>query len=212
MLSDKFLIKEGQWETVLDKVERFATCYNFPAKEVLKIRLLAEEVITIIRPTLALSEAYCQIDTSQGFGIVVNCAAGSDAMDEKTRDILLKIGGDADKKGVFGMIGRIFGYLADPALDNAAIYDFSLIHHSSGLSDVPYYFYAPALDPVVKKAAEPKPAQEEDHSLELSIVESYADAMEVYLRKGFAKEQRLEIIAVKNFGEEQLKNISIIDA
>lgn len=217
MISDKFPIVNGGWEKTLDKIENMASCYNFGTKDVLQIRLLAEEIITIISPTLSLAAAYCYVSTTEdGFSFTVECAAGGQAMDEKTKKVLLEIGKNTQKDGIFGAIGRVFKYLSDAPYSSHMVPNYGLVYHNTGvgMGSMSMYGWTPEFESELAALDMPKlekkeKEEENEHAMGISIVEGYADDIQVYLRKGAKKETRLEVTVVKNFKKDQLDGIEI---
>lgn len=208
MISDKFLFRQS--EKVLDKIERFASCYDFKSKEVLQIRLLAEEIISVINPTLTLSDGRCWVSTDEKcFSVTIDCDAGINGLDDDTKKQLLKISRTEKEKGIFGMIGKVFEYLSVPGADYNAVAGHRMMYHygiDTGMSG--YYWnpdfasILPQTDPVVKT----KEKETSEHDIEINIIEGYADDIRVCLQR-YKTGARLEITVVKNFVSGQTAEI-----
>lgn len=215
MVSDKFLIKAGSLDKPLDKIERFAACYDFSTKEVNKIRLLAEEIISIISPTLALSDGRFWITTTEiSFAVTIDCDAGINGLDQDTKSELMQISRSEEKKGVFGMIDKVFEYLSSPEVDYSMMAGQQLFYSQGIDSGICTYYWNPRFDsylPQVSTSSAPvgKPSQKEDHNLEINIIEGYADDIRVFLQKGGKTGGRLEITVVKIFKMDQVNEIQI---
>lgn len=214
MQTDKFKITQDNIEKILDKIERFAMCYDFSTKKLLHIRLLAEECISLISPTLELSNAWCFVSTTENtFNFTVDCDAGNDALDTKTKETLLKIG-KGNKKGAFGMISKVFDFLTMPEANLDTISNYNIISMHHGASDMTgMYYWAPqfieALPEEAKKEVETtEPETDEGANLEISIVEGYADNIEARIQK-LKGQRRLYITIAKTFSDEQLNGVII---
>lgn len=213
MVSDKFIIRQGEEDKTLDKVERIASCYDFKSKEVLQIRLLAEEIISVISPTLSLSPGRCWMSTDEkAFSVTIDCDAGVNGLDESTKKKLLKLSRSESGKGVFGMIGKVFEFLSVPDVDYNAVTGHRMFYTYDADSVMSGYYWNPEITyalPDIKsfqKQADEK--KNEEHNLEISIIEGCADDIRVSLQK--TKDGvRLEITVVKNFLPEQIQTIDI---
>ena len=208
MISDKYLFRES--EKALDKIERLASCYEFKTKEVLQIRLLAEEIISVISPTLKLSDGRCWICTDkESFAVTIDCDAGISGLDGNTKKQLMKMGRDDKNKGIFGMIGKIFEYLSMPDANYSTMMGQPMIYsHSYGIdAGLSSYYWNPEFESSLQV---PKPAtsvkEKDEHDLEISIIEGYADDIRVSLQKNKTG-LRLEITVVKNFAPGQVSGI-----
>lgn len=208
MISDKYLFKQS--EKVLDKIEHFASCYGFKTKEVLQIRLLAEELISVISPTLTLSDGRCWITTDQkSFSITIDCDAGINGLDADTKRQLMKISREEKKKGIFGMIGKVFEFLSVPDADTSTVTGRHMIYHYGIGAEMSGYYWSPdfaGVFPVAEVTSKPKENEKGEHDIELSIIEGYADDIHVLLQKQKTG-VRLEITVVKNFTAEQIAEI-----
>lgn len=206
MISDKFLFRQA--DTALDKIERIASCYDFKTKEVLQIRLLAEEIISVISPTLKLSDGRCFISTDEkSFSVTIDCDAGINGLDNDTKKQLLKMSRTGKNKGVFGMIGKIFEYLSVPDTDYNAVTGHSMIYHYGMDSGMSGYYWNPEFINILP-SAEPASIVKENnsHDIEINIIEGYADDIRVGLQK-YKPGVRLEITVVKNFTSGQTAGI-----
>lgn len=214
MISDKFMIDHSTLEKNLDRVENMASCYGFAGKELLQIRLLAEETISVISPTLELSEAWIKMSTDDNsFSFTVDCDAGNDALDEKTKATLMKIGGASEQKGVFGLIGKIFDFLTVPGADYSAVADHSLISsYALGGQGLYGYYFAPELIDVLpeEKKDDVKSDAPDDKTanMEINIVEGFADDIQVKLLS-HRGDRRLAITVKKDFSKGQIEGIEI---
>lgn len=206
MVSDRFLIKQGGTDSVLDKVERLAGCYDFKSKEVLQVRLLAEEIITVISPTLALSPARCWISTDkEALSVTIDCDADVNGLDEETRKQLLQIGRSDKDRGVFGMISKVFEFLTGPDVDYGTMAGHRIFYSYGPGAELTGYYWNPEIADILPKAQ--KPAQEaQNRDLEISIIEGYADDIKVSLERSMLG-SRLEITVVKNFAAGQVDGI-----
>ena len=209
MVSDKYLFKES--EKALDKIERLASCYEFKTKEVLQIRLLAEEIISVISPTLKLSNGRCWVCTDEkSFAVTIDCDAGIDGLDGTTKKQLMKMGRDDKSKGIFGMIGKIFEYLSVPDVDYGAMMGRPMIYsHAYGIdTSLSGYYWNPEFEIISSQAPKQTASvkAKDEHDLEISIIEGYADDIRVSLQKDKVG-LRLEITVVKKFASDQVSGI-----
>lgn len=211
MVSDKFIIRQGEADKTLDKIERIASCYDFKSKEVLQIRLLAEEIISVISPTLSLSPGRSWISTDEKtFSVTIDCDAGVNGLDESTKKTLLKLSRSENSKGIFGMIGKVFEFLSVPDVDYNAVTGHRMFYTYGADSMVSGYYWNPEIAytlPDIKsfqKQADKK--NDDEHNLEISIIEGCADDIRVALQKSKGG-VRLEITVVKTFLTEQANNI-----
>lgn len=211
MVSDKFLIRQGETEKTLDKIERIAACYEFKSKEVLQIRLLAEEIITVISPTLLLSPGRCWVSTdAKAFSVTVDCDAGIGGLDESTKKVLLNLSRSESGKGIFGMIGKVFEFLSIPDVDYDAVMGHRMFYTYGADSMMSGYYWNPeitySLPDIQSFKKQTSPKNSDDHKLEISIIEGCADDIRVALQKSKSG-VRLEITVIKNLFPEQTGNI-----
>ncbi len=211
MKTDRFLFNEA--EAVLNKVEKIASCYDFKTKEVLQIRLMAEEIISVIGPTLALSDGGCRITTDKKtFAVTIDCDAGINGLDADTKKQLMKMSRTDKNKGVLGMIGKVFEFLMGVDIDYGALPSSSMIcQYGMDNGDTGYCWSPEYMNFLSGGMSESDRLlkQAEERSLEISIIEGYADDIQVVLQKN--KPVRLEITVVKNFASGQLAKIKIND-
>lgn len=213
MITDKYLIRDGSTDKVLDKIERFAYCYDFKSKEIMQIRLLAEEIISLISPTLALSDGRCWIETDKkSFSVTIDCDAGIKGLDDERKKMLLKMGGAEKNKGIFGMISKVFEFLSTSDVDDSTVSGQRMFYSYGADSHYMGYYWNPAFSDtlphvdVIDKKKEAKSSSEYD--LEISIIEGCADDICVSLQKARTG-KRMEITVVKLFHPEQLDRIKI---
>jgi hypothetical protein len=207
MISDKFLIYSNKTEKPLDIIENFASCYGFPTKKILQIRLLAEEILAIAAPTMQLSPINAWVTTDEkAFGVVISCDAGEDVMNEKARDTLLEIGKRKVKKGVFGAIAGMFASMAemDAQYGNYIGRDMLMNYDINGAG----YFVIPDLSAFQSSSSLPEQDQDE-HDAEISILEGYADHISATFQREWGH-RRLEIAVYKNFSEDQLNQVELV--
>ncbi len=221
MITDKFLITDHNIEKTLARVERIASCY-FKTKELLQVRLLTEETISVIRPALKISEGRVWITTSPDkFEVTVDCSTDANGITEQTKKDLLGLSSSDGNTGVFGAIGKILNYLVVSGEEynmlvgeNLIVYD---VCHISGYT-WNYNVYPKAMikeldsTPPTEPEAEPDKEKELEERLEMRIVEGYADDIKVFVRKATkgkqgAKGPRLEITFTKNMTETSADDI-----
>lgn len=197
MKTDKFTITENEIDLALDKVERIAACYDFKPKDLLKIRLISEETISIVSPTLRLSAAYIWVSTDEdSFSVTIECDAD---IDKQTRDEILSMNRGEKRKGVLGMVTSLMEYLSETDIDYIPM-DYNLIS-PYGMNMSAYSWSNEFTMPLRLKNDEAV-QEKRDTSLEASIVEEYADDIRVMITKGKSG-RRLCFTVVKKFGDEQ---------
>lgn len=201
MISDKWIVKPDGMEGILDKVERIASCYGFSSKELLQIRLLCEETLSVLSPALQLGMSRCWIHTdSADFAFHVMCSANQQGLSEETRKRILSLDKGTRKGGVFGAIGKALEALFTPEYTSSGAYDTAFMGDYSyyGLGGC-HYSWRPAHDGFIlsaeRSAGAPAAAAHDDDGLEISIVEGYADDIKAALRSG----GRLEVTVAKRY-------------
>lgn len=201
MIGDKWSIAPATMEKVLDKVERFAGCYDFSNKELLQIRLLCEETLSVLMPALELSAGYCWIQTdAKGFSFAISCSANSYGLSEETRDKLLKMGKEKPKGGIFGAIGRALDALLNPEYPSGgfdATYMSAMSYPGMGGYHYAWIAEQDSYTLSAQQSAATTAKRDED-GLEISIVEGYADDIKATVKPG----GRLEMMVTKFYSKK----------
>ncbi len=210
MQSDKFIIRPGETGTVLDRAERMAGCYGFSGKETLHIRLLAEEIITVLNPAFSLSHGRCWINTDKAaFSLTIDCDAGINGLDSEKKRQLLELNTVKDKKGIFGILGKALEYLihTDVDADNLAGQHFfftgGMESAMGGYSWNPVFIQSM---PAVFTESEIKTEKEAGEEPELKIIGGIADDIKVSIERS-QKGPRFQITVYKKFRPEQVSGI-----
>ncbi len=211
MRSDKFLIRPGETEAAMNRVERLASCYSFPQKEVLQIRLLAEEILAVVGPTLSLSPGRCWVSTDKAaFALSIDCDTGVKGLDYETKKQLMRLGETKDaNKSIFGMISKTLEYLTRTDADPSVLAGQPLFYMDGlGLGMHSYVWNTTFTQIAFQAASAPPPEHTEtaDRDLELKIIEGVADDIKVSVQHG-PTGPRLEITVYKRFTPEQISDI-----
>ncbi|MDR1705335.1 MAG: hypothetical protein LBS19_11715 [Clostridiales bacterium] len=221
MLSDYFMVRDTNTPKALNRLEKLASCYGFSTRDVLRIRLLAEEIIAVIRPTFALSPARFRVSTDvTAFSVIIDCDARINSLSAETKKRLLNLGG-ANGKGLFGMLRKALDFLAFSDAGGAAPSEHRLFYRGGLHGGVPSinisandYIWYPAITGSGYNPSEPASAaqnqQEADQELELKIVEGVADDVSAGIRRVQGR-PRLEITVVKCFAPGQMNDIAFDD-
>ncbi len=214
MRSDKFLVRHGEAESAMNRVEHLATCYSFPPKEVLHIRLLAEEIISVVEPTLSISPGRCWVSTDNAaFSLTIDCDTGVKGLDYETKKRLMKLGSRNDaNKSIFGMISKALEYLTRTDADPAALAGQPLFYMDGMGLGMHGYIWNPNFTQIAFAGApgvspDPQePAELADRDLELKIIEGVADDIKVCVQHS-PTGPRLEITVYKRFAPDQIVDI-----
>ncbi len=223
MVTDKFLIKKNSIDKALDKVEAIATCYAFSSKERLQIRLLAEETISVIAPALEIADGRLWVSTDKdSFAVSIDCSTDANGIDDELKNKLLGMNRASEKTGVFGMISKAMDFMFVPGVDYSNLYGHELISIGANGS-FSGYMWSYEMESFVANTinsndkAQPAPENKEQ-SLEMSIVEGYADNIKVFLRKASKSKDsrakmgpRLEITVCKNFDPMKDNNVEFVE-
>lgn len=201
MITDKWSVSYGNMDKILDKIERIAACYEFTSKELLQIRLLCEETLSVLAPAMELLAGRCWAATdSEGFSFTVTCLSDMHGISGETREKLLNLDTGKRRGGIFGAIRKALDALLiqEPGVtggyDTAFMGDLS--YHGMGGH---LYYWQPEQDfyTLTAKKDKSNDLRHEDDGLEISIVEAYADSVNAAVRPG----GRLEITVVKKYSK-----------
>lgn len=209
MKTDKFILTPKNIYTTLDKIERISSCY-FKAKEVLQVRLLAEETISVIAPALNVSNGRVWITTNtEGFELTIDCSADSKGIGEQAKEELMK---HKENGGIFGGIQKLLNSVLVPDADYNELIDQNLISYGmSGMHGYAWSYNMPAysfMNSQDTKEETPvhteKKADFDPENIEMNIVEGYADDIKVFIRKAQKtktgkSEPKFEITVCKKF-------------
>lgn len=201
MTTDKWEISPSNMNKTLDRIERLAECYDFSSKELLQIRLLCEETLSVLAPALYPFSGRCWVATDKkGFAFTVSCSTDSRSISPETRKKLLDMDKSSRKPGIFGAIERTLSSMFTQEFAGSTGFDMvymeTLAYHGMGGGS---YVWQAAHDAYMLVPHESAGSQspKDDDGLEISIVEGYADDIRAAVRLGGI----LEITVVKHYSK-----------